>query len=81
MNLQLLGLAVVVLTLAVAAGCYALWRRGGKDGVRQVLAVAILIAYLGALSIISMYVQTLPAPCAARGDCADVQARGGYTGD
>ena len=47
----------------------------------QFWAMFIWIMYCGFISFVSMYVETLPAPCDLRNDCASVQARGIYTGE
>ena len=47
----------------------------------QFWAMFIWIMYCGFISCVSMYVETLPAPCEIRNDCQATQSRGIYTGE
>lgn len=45
----------------------------------QFWAMFIWIMYCGALSLVSMYLASLPPPCDARQDCQQTESRGIYT--
>lgn len=57
------------------------WKRHSCAQFPQFWAIFIWIIYCGFISCVSMYVETLPAPCESRNDCQQTMSRGIYTGE
>jgi 4-hydroxybenzoate polyprenyltransferase len=56
------------------------WKKHECAKFPQFWAMFIWIMYVGALSLVSMYLDSLPAPCVERHDCVSTEARGIYIG-
>lgn len=74
--LDYIGLCASGLSIFVAAAC-ALWYYKKPSA----WPFLVFFIYGGVLATFSMYIESLPPPCQARGDCAATQAKGIYTGE